>query len=166
MPRTIRSRIPHVLYRLLLKGGSVQQQEEEARTIRLVGHDFRGRYIHYCRLQRAWKPRWNSSWAWECQSRIEAWRQSFLGNLMPRIQWCYFFFFSEHYFYNLITEWGILMYFAKIFCWINERAYPFESRTWRHSPPGTNSVIKFLCSDLMLMSLHFLFFPSLMVHFN
>jgi hypothetical protein len=58
------------------------------------------------------------------------------------------------------------MYFAKLFFLVNERANPFESRTQRRSPPGTNSVIKFLCSDLMLMYLHFLAFPSLMVHFN
>jgi hypothetical protein len=58
------------------------------------------------------------------------------------------------------------MYFAKFFCRVNERAYPFESRTWRRIPSRTNSVIKFLCLDLMLMSLHFLVFPSLMVHCN
>jgi hypothetical protein len=39
----------------------------------------------------AQKLRQISSWAWECQSRIEAWRQSFLGNSMPRIQWCCLF---------------------------------------------------------------------------
>jgi len=56
--------------------------------------------------------------------------------------------------------------FFQILCWVNERAYPFESRTWRRNPPWKNSVINFLCSYLMLMSLHFWVFPSLMVHFN
>ena len=51
--------------------------------------------------------------------------------------------------------------FAKLFCWVNERAYPFESRTQRCSPLGTNSVIKFLHSYFMLMSLSFWYFPSL-----
>jgi hypothetical protein len=58
------------------------------------------------------------------------------------------------------------MHFSKFFCGVNERAYPFESKTRRRIPPGTNSIIKFFCSYLMLMSLHFLFFPSLIVHFN
>ena len=45
--------------------------------------------------------------------------------------------------------------FAKFFCWVNEITYPFESRTWRCSAPRMNFVIKFLCSNLMFMSLHF-----------
>ena len=58
------------------------------------------------------------------------------------------------------------MYFSQFFCGVNKKTYPFESRTRRRSPPGMNSVIKFLCSYLMLMSLHFWYFPYLMVHFN
>jgi hypothetical protein len=55
------------------------------------GHIFRDNYSTFIAGCRARKPRKNSSWARECQSRIEAWRQSFLGNLTPRIQWCYLF---------------------------------------------------------------------------
>jgi hypothetical protein len=36
------------------------------------------------------------------------------------------------------------MYFSQFFCGVDKKAYPFERRTWRRSPPGTNSVIKFL----------------------
>ena len=53
------------------------------------------------------------------------------------------------------------MYFAKFFFWVNEKAYPFESRTRRRSPSGMNSVINFFCSYCMLMSLSFWDFPSL-----
>ena len=72
----------------------------------------------------------------------------------------------EKIFCSLTPEWGILMYFAQFFCGVNKKAYPFESGTQRRSPPGMNFIIKFLCSNLMLMSLHFWVFPSLMVHFN
>jgi hypothetical protein len=40
---------------------------------------------------RARKLRQIFSWAWECQSRIEAWRQPFLVNFTPQIQWCCMF---------------------------------------------------------------------------
>ena len=56
--------------------------------------------------------------------------------------------------------------FSKFFCCVNESACPFESRTRRRIPPRMNFVINFFCSYLMSMSLHYWFFPSLMVHFN
>ena len=53
---------------------------------------------------------------------------------------------EEKKFCSLAPKWGILMYFAQFFYGVNKKTYPFESRTRRRSPPGTNSVIKFLCS--------------------
>jgi hypothetical protein len=47
------------------------------------------------------------------------------------------------------------MYFSKFFCRVNKKDYPFESKTRRRSPPGMNSALNFLCSDLMLMALHY-----------
>jgi hypothetical protein len=53
------------------------------------------------------------------------------------------------------------MYFSQFFCGVNKKAYPFESRTRRHSPRRKNSIIKFLCSYFMIMSLPFSVFPYL-----
>jgi hypothetical protein len=53
------------------------------------------------------------------------------------------------------------MYFAQFFCGVNKKTYPFESRTRRRSPPGTNSVIKlfvFIFHDYVSFIVSFSFF--------
>jgi hypothetical protein len=60
-------------------------------VVRPVGMHFNAVQSLIAGCRGARKPRQISSWAWECQSQIEVWRQSFLGNLMPRIQWCCLF---------------------------------------------------------------------------
>jgi hypothetical protein len=58
------------------------------------------------------------------------------------------------------------MYFAQLFCGVNKKTYPFESRTRRHSPPGMNSIIKFfvfIFDDYVSFLLSFSFF---MVYFS
>jgi hypothetical protein len=53
------------------------------------------------------------------------------------------------------------MYFSQFFCEVNKNTYSFERRTQRCSPLGANSVIKFLCSYFMLISLSFCAFLSI-----
>jgi hypothetical protein len=57
----------------------------------MVGHENRDVAQRIKCREHAHKPRRIFSRAWECQSHIEAWRQSFLGNSTPRIQWCCLF---------------------------------------------------------------------------
>jgi hypothetical protein len=58
------------------------------------------------------------------------------------------------------------MYFYQFFCGVNKKTYPFESRTQRRSPLGTQSVIKlfvFILHDYVSFLLSFSFF---MVYFS
>jgi hypothetical protein len=57
------------------------------------------------------------------------------------------------------------MYFAKFFCGVNKKTYPFERKTRRCSPLGTSSIIKFflfILHDYVSFLLRFSFF---MVYF-
>jgi hypothetical protein len=57
------------------------------------------------------------------------------------------------------------MYFAQFFCGVNKKTYPFENRTWRRSPPGTNFVIKFFVFILHAYVTFLLRFSFFMVYF-
>jgi hypothetical protein len=58
------------------------------------------------------------------------------------------------------------MYFAQFFCGVNIKTYPFESKTWRRSPPGTNSVIKFFVFIMHDYVSFLLIFSLFMVYFS
>jgi hypothetical protein len=57
------------------------------------------------------------------------------------------------------------MYFSQLFCGVNKKNYPFESKTQRHSPLGTKSVIKFFVFIFHDYVSFFFIFSFFMVYF-